>query len=115
MIVFSKILFRFLTVFVENEYYQENSVFKEVISGLSREGENQLFTTKYVDEEKGCHEHYHLKCIECGKLIHVDCTHIDEIQSHIEKHHNFSVDKSRIVLYGTCSDCMGVKKDEKDS
>ena len=47
------------------------------------------------------------KCILCGKLIHVDCSHIDEIQEHVSKHHNFSVDKSRIVLYGTCSECMG--------
>ena len=70
---------------------------------------------QYVDEEKGCHEHYHLKCIECGKLMHVDCTYIDEIQTHITEHHNFHVDKSRIVLYGTCSDCMEVKKDEKDN
>ena len=37
---------------VENEYYQGSTVFKEVITGLSEEGENQLFTTEYVDEEK---------------------------------------------------------------
>ena len=69
---------------------------------------------QYVDDEEGCHEHYHLKCIECGKLIHVDCSHLDEITNHIGEHHNFNVDKSRIVLYGTCNSCMGVKKDEKD-
>jgi Fur family ferric uptake transcriptional regulator len=70
---------------------------------------------QYIDEEQGCHEHYHLKCIECGKLMHVDCNYIDEIQAHIEEHHNFLVDKSRIVLYGICIDCQEVKKDEKDN
>lgn len=95
-------LYRFLDVLVSTG---------DLRKYITVDGEKACY--QYVDDEIGCHEHYHLKCIECGKLIHVDCTYIDEIQNHIEKHHNFSVDKSRIVLYGTCSDCMGVKKDEK--
>lgn len=37
---------------VDNEYYQENEIFKNVISGLSEENENQLFDTEYVDQNK---------------------------------------------------------------
>ena len=35
---------------VDNQYYQEDKILKEVISSLSKENENQLFNTVYVDE-----------------------------------------------------------------
>lgn len=37
---------------INNNYYQEDENFKNVISSLSEENENQLFTTTYVDENK---------------------------------------------------------------
>lgn len=37
---------------VDNQNYQENIILKEVISSLSKEGENQLFKTEYVTQEK---------------------------------------------------------------
>ena len=94
-------LYRFLDVLVSTG---------DLRKYITTDGEKACY--QYIDEEKGCHEHYHLKCIECGKLIHVECSELDEIQQHIGEHHNFHVDRSRIVLYGTCSDCMG-GKDEK--
>ena len=35
---------------VDNDKYKENKVFNELILNLSKENENQLFETKYVDE-----------------------------------------------------------------
>ena len=35
---------------VDNQYYQDNEILKEVISSLSEENENQLFDTIYVSE-----------------------------------------------------------------
>ena len=37
---------------VDNQYYQEDKILKEVISSLSKENENQLFNTVYVDESE---------------------------------------------------------------
>lgn len=88
-------LYRFLDVLVSTG---------DLRKYITSEGEKACY--QYIDEDT-CHEHYHLKCIYCGRLIHVDCTHIDEIQKHISEHHNFNVDKSRVVLYGTCNECMG--------
>ena len=36
---------------VDNQYYQENKILKEVITDLSESGENQLFDTVYVSKE----------------------------------------------------------------
>lgn len=37
---------------VDNQYYQENEVFKEVIFSLSKKNDNQLFDTVYVSENE---------------------------------------------------------------
>lgn len=52
-----------------------------------------------------CHSHFHLKCVECGALLHVDCEYLQGIGEHILAHHGFTVDHSRTVLYGLCEHC----------
>ncbi len=58
-----------------------------------------------------CHSHFHLKCIECGALLHVDCDYLQGIGEHILAHHGFTVDHSRTVLYGLCEHCREKGKD----
>ncbi|MCH5190530.1 MAG: transcriptional repressor [Oscillospiraceae bacterium] len=53
-----------------------------------------------------CHNHYHLKCSGCGKLIHTECDFLDKLSSHILNEHRFIVDSSQTVLYGLCRDCQ---------
>ena len=60
---------------------------------------------QYIEDNKCCHEHFHLKCIECGKLLHLDCNHMQSLNEHILHHHGFLVDNSRTVLYGICDKC----------
>lgn len=60
---------------------------------------------QYVGEENHCHEHFHLKCEKCGKLIHIDCTELNLLATHIKKHHNFLLDPLKTVIYGTCEEC----------
>lgn len=60
---------------------------------------------QYIDEEQECHGHFHLKCLNCGKLIHLNCDHLSEISGHIKEHHGFTVDSSQTVFYGICEEC----------
>lgn len=60
---------------------------------------------QYVDIDAGCHQHFHLKCKNCGRLIHTDCDHLSEINEHMLQHHGFTVDSSMTVFYGICADC----------
>ena len=62
---------------------------------------------QYTESEQGCNDHYHLKCVLCGKLIHLDCDVLDNINSHILDHHGFVVDNSKTVFYGQCEECTG--------
>lgn len=60
---------------------------------------------QYMGEDPVCNEHFHLKCIGCGKLIHLECHYMGNLDSHIREHHDFAVDHSKTVLYGKCGDC----------
>jgi len=65
----------------------------------------------YQLSDSHCTEHYHLKCSDCGKLIHVECDFLDELSKHLMADHSFELDKCKTVLYGICSDCAkGEKK-----
>ena len=52
-----------------------------------------------------CSSHFHLKCVKCGTLFHMDCSFLNDMTSHIESEHGFNVDNSRTTLYGTCKNC----------
>ena len=59
----------------------------------------------YQRAEGHCSEHFHLKCETCGRLIHVECSELTKISSHIDTHHGFKVDPSKTVFYGICDSC----------
>lgn len=61
---------------------------------------------QYIGGSDGCDEHYHLKCEGCGRLIHLDCRLVNEMQQHIREEHGFTVNNSKTVLYGICSQCQ---------
>lgn len=50
--------------------------------------------------------HFHLKCLKCGRLLHLECEHLKEIDEHIKTEHGFVVDPTRTVFYGTCMECV---------
>ncbi|MBE5969986.1 MAG: transcriptional repressor [Lachnospiraceae bacterium] len=62
--------------------------------------------TFQVNEAGGnCNHHYHLKCLTCGKILHLECDEMAHINLHIAKEHGFVVDLQKTVLYGYCKTC----------
>ncbi|MDR3303569.1 MAG: transcriptional repressor [Treponema sp.] len=59
---------------------------------------------QYVTDS-ACHEHFHLKCEQCGQLIHLDCELLDEIEQHLVSEHEFQINALKTVLYGRCGKC----------
>ncbi|HAO68774.1 MAG: Fur family transcriptional regulator [Oscillospiraceae bacterium] len=82
------------------------------LSLLCREGKLKKYTEsdgsgafyQYNDSE-ACHCHFHLKCLRCGQLIHMDCGFMKDMQEHIETDHGFLVDSGKSILYGLCQKC----------
>ena len=52
-----------------------------------------------------CHNHFHLKCTECGALIHLGKKESEIMQSVIKLSNDFDVDGSKTILMGRCGKC----------
>lgn len=74
---------------------------------------------KFVIDERGgacyqyaengdCSNHFHLKCINCGSLIHIDCDFVAEMEKHFFDDHGFTVSSGKTVIYGVCSACSKI-------
>ena len=67
------------------------------------EGAGACFQLAGGDEN--CCKHYHLKCVRCGALLHVECSFLDQVHAHILQQHQFQIDSRKTVLYGLCEQC----------
>ena len=52
-----------------------------------------------------CHNHLHLQCIKCGKVLHLDEEVSDKLLDTVKQINNFSVSEEDTVLMGKCADC----------
>ena len=60
---------------------------------------------QHVEDAGDCSSHLHLKCEGCGKLQHLDCDMLEEIERHVFDEHAFRINGSKTVLYGNCDEC----------
>ena len=81
---------------------------------LSLEGENiirktynEKTNTYEYQYARDCFNHLHLRCIKCGKIIHLECKEVLEFITHIENEHEFKVDLYQSTLSGYCNKCKG--------
>lgn len=60
-------------------------------------------TYQYVGGEE-CAEHLHLKCRDCGKLIHLDEGSTKSLEEKLLKSSGFALDESTLI-FGKCAEC----------
>ena len=60
-------------------------------------------TYQYIHTGR-CSEHLHLKCKECGKLVHLDEETTQIFESRIKSTSGFALDDGAL-LFGTCDSC----------
>ncbi|MPW26307.1 transcriptional repressor [Alkalibaculum sp. M08DMB] len=51
------------------------------------------------------HNHHHLVCVICGKVIEIQDNYFDELEQHIEKDKNFTITNHTVTFYGKCEIC----------
>lgn len=61
--------------------------------------------SRYRLVEPGHEEAGRLVCLDCGRVISIDCAAFQEFSRHVRSDHDFDVDLARTVLYGRCSAC----------
>ena len=68
------------------------------------DGKTRHVTYQYIHSGH-CGEHLHLKCKECGKLIHLDGELSCALERRILKTEGFTLDDGAL-LYGKCESCV---------
>ena len=67
-------------------------------------GHGRRFVYQIIEHES-CHSHLHLKCVDCGRLLHLERELTEELTSKVRAEKSFSVLKEETVLFGICADC----------
>lgn len=60
---------------------------------------------QYVEHSEHCHMHYHLICDSCEQLFHVECDHLDLLNTHLLENHNFELNCFTTIFHGICKKC----------
>lgn len=55
-----------------------------------------------------CAEHLHMKCTNCGKLLHMNDRVSNALLDEILFESSFSVDREKTVLFGKCNTCKNL-------
>lgn len=59
------------------------------------------------------HQHHHLICLNCGKVIEVKLDLLESLENKIEKDGNFKIMDHNVKFYGYCKDCLDNGNKEK--
>lgn len=70
-------------------------------------GKKEQATYQFMNGREECGYHLHLKCTQCGRIQHLDCGFMREIQTHVGMEHGFVIDCRQSFLSGLCKDCRG--------
>ena len=76
----------------------------DVMKYVSEHGEKATY--QLVERSHKCDSHLHLKCTDCGNVIHLDCHFMDEFAGHIASDHGFALQCKNSVIYGLCQSCQ---------
>ena len=83
--------------------------------GLTQQGLVHKVTTEegalyqYCPQAGHPHDCFLLRCEGCGRMVHLDCQHLEEVCRHLSSEHHFRIDPRRTVLTGLCDHCQEAK------
>lgn len=78
---------------------------QRVMKYVADKGEKAVF--QYVDADRECQQHLHLKCVQCGQIYHLDCGFMEQVRAHLMAEHGFALQCEGSMLYGLCKACAG--------
>ena len=56
--------------------------------------------------DHSCHEHLHMQCVKCGRVIHIDRDTMNHIAKGVQERYGFMIDCDRSSICGICKDCQ---------
>ena len=103
-----------LTLLKEKNYKVSQATLYRYLDKLLEQNIIRKYTTNHLSkscfqyiDDKCNHSHFHMICLTCNKLIHLDCNIMNNFINHIEDHHDFKVLPEKVIYYGYCKECRG--------
>ena len=73
-------------------------------AGLGREADFGDGVSRFEHEYR--HEHHdHLVCLECGRVIEVVSSEIEQLQERLAQRHDFTPIRHKMQIFGICRTC----------
>ena len=80
------------------------------VQRFAGEGSRRFLYRMIADDH--CRDHLHLKCLSCGKILHLDRATSDALLEQVRLMKDFSVSEEDTLLFGNCAQCrIGEKND----
>lgn len=61
--------------------------------------------TRYEITHNEDHQHHHLVCKKCGKVIEVEEDLLEQLEQQVEKKYDFSITDHKVKFLGFCNKC----------
>lgn len=87
------------TIYRQLEQLEQTGLVHRVNTG---EGALYQICVHGGDARRDC---FLLRCERCGRMVHLDCSHLQSLYEHLEREHRFQIDPRRTVLTGVCRLC----------
>lgn len=52
------------------------------------------------------HQHHHLICLECGKVLEVEIDLLDKLEDKVQRESKFKIVDHNVKFFGYCEDCQ---------
>ena len=65
---------------------------------------------KYYEHKYKHKHHHHLICLECGRIIEITSSKLEQVQRQLAKKHGFTIARDTMKIFGTCKTCKHKEK-----
>lgn len=76
----------------------------KLIKYQGTDGSSSMYRMGKTDHS--CHEHLHMQCMKCGRVIHIDRDTMNHIAKGVQERYGFMIDCDRSSICGICKDCQ---------
>lgn len=63
----------------------------------------------HMSEDRTC---FLLRCEGCGRILHLDCSHLRPLYDHLEQQHHFLINSRETMFTGLCDVCAAKRKED---
>jgi Fur family ferric uptake transcriptional regulator len=68
---------------------------------------------QYCDHDESDRDCFLLKCEGCGRILHLDCSHLKQLYEHLEQEHHFRIDPRSTMFSGLCDVCAAEREERE--